>query len=160
MVYAPGTLEKDPQKQNMALQQHAGQLETANSSISALQTKTSGYEAAWTAYTPTVTAQTGTLTTVSATGASLTIGKTVLLVINITITTNGTGSGWIKATLPATSASGVNVVLSGREDATTGKMLQARITSGSTFAEIFNYDGSYAGGNGNVLYVSGIYQKS
>jgi hypothetical protein len=34
-VYAPGTLERDPQKQNMALQQHAGQLQTANTSIAA-----------------------------------------------------------------------------------------------------------------------------
>src|SRR6185312_5205343 len=33
MVYAPGTQELDPQKQNMALQQHAGQLETANMNI-------------------------------------------------------------------------------------------------------------------------------
>jgi len=33
MVYAPGTQERDPQKQNMALQQHAGQLETANTNI-------------------------------------------------------------------------------------------------------------------------------
>jgi hypothetical protein len=35
VVYAPGTLEKDPQKQNMALQEHARQIDVSTASIAA-----------------------------------------------------------------------------------------------------------------------------
>jgi hypothetical protein len=37
MVYAPGTLETDPKKQNMALQQQASAIKTATADITALQ---------------------------------------------------------------------------------------------------------------------------
>jgi hypothetical protein len=62
---------------------------------------------AWTAFTPTITAQTGTPTTTSATGRYIQIGKTVICQMDVTITTVGTAAGSIKASLPATAAANV-----------------------------------------------------
>lgn len=40
VVYAPGTLEKDPKNQNMALQAHAGAIESLQTAVAALPTAT------------------------------------------------------------------------------------------------------------------------
>lgn len=58
---------------------------------------------AWTTYTPTITSQTGTITTSSAAGRYQQRGKTVVLQISIVITTVGTGAGSVIATLPLTA---------------------------------------------------------
>jgi hypothetical protein len=64
---------------------------------------------AWTAYTPTITAQSGTITTATATGRYRQSGKTVFLQVDITITTAGTGAGGVIASLPVTAAANVYV---------------------------------------------------
>lgn len=104
-VYIPGTEEKDPSKLVMSLRAIAEQLGTAQTDIDALQAQTTSYESAWTTYTPTITSQTGSFTTVSATGRYKQNGKTVFVEIDVTITTAGTAAGYLKATLPVTSAS-------------------------------------------------------
>lgn len=108
----------------------------------------------WTAYTPNVTAASGALTTVSATGIYSIIGKTVLVNIDITITTNGTGSVAILATLPV-NAVGTQII-AGREDAVTGLMLQGLV--GTNYCTIFAYDNSYPGGDGRILRLTGLYR--
>lgn len=113
---------------------------------------------AWTSYTPTVTANTGTFTSVSATGAYKTIGKTVFFRQNITITTVGTASGSVNATLP-TGVSG-NCVASGRFS-NDGKALSVSLTgspTGYSFSTL--YDGTFPFTNGSVLSVSGVYESS
>src|SRR6187551_965140 len=55
---------------------------------------------AWSTYTPTITAGTGTFTTVSGAGRYKKIGRVVHLFILVTITTNGTAASWVQATLP------------------------------------------------------------
>lgn len=55
---------------------------------------------AWTAYTPTVTCTSGSLTTSSAAGRWKAIGKTVWLQISIAITTVGTCANNLSFTLP------------------------------------------------------------
>ena len=119
----------------------------------------SGVAAAWTPYTPTVTAGSGTFTTVSATGRYLRIGKLMNIQIAVTITTNGTAAGAVQATLPATAGAGV-YVLAGRETVVAGKMLQGNIAPGGTTVNIFNYDNSYSGSNGAILIVSGSYETA
>lgn len=89
-VYAPGTQEKDQTKQNMALQEHARQ-------ISLMQ-------AGWATYTPVVTAQTGSITSYTATGRYLQTGKTVILETDVVITSVGTAAGLMVVTLPINSA--------------------------------------------------------
>jgi hypothetical protein len=112
--------------------------------------------AAWTAYTPVVTAGTGAFTTVSATGRYLSIGKTVFVQIVITETNVGTAASYVLATLPKTAAS--NAVLAGRENALTGKELQGIVIGNPVV--ILNYDNSAPIGNGYVLYLSGVYEST
>tara|TARA_R110000868_G_scaffold96010_7_gene264133 strand:- start:828 stop:2720 length:1893 start_codon:yes stop_codon:yes gene_type:complete len=111
----------------------------------------------WTAYTPSITAGTGTITTSSSTGRYIKTSKTVNIQMSITITTNGTGSISVIASLPY-QASPFEFVLAGR-NTTTGKMLQAEIIPGANYIRIFNYDNSYPiNVNGEILHISGIYE--
>lgn len=111
---------------------------------------------AWTAYTPTITAGSGTITTKSATGRYKQLGKTIFLQMAITITTNGSGAVSVNATLPFTGGS--TCVISGRENIATGKMLQGIIVGGSIF--ILNYDNTYPGADGANLFLSGVYESA
>jgi hypothetical protein len=55
-------------------------------------------------FTPTITASSGTFTTVSASGTYTKIGRQVTIQLRVTITDAGTAAGAIKYTLPFTSA--------------------------------------------------------
>jgi len=116
----------------------------------------------WQAYTPTVTAGSGSITTASATGRYLKRGRSVDVQIRVTITTNGTGATSVNATLPIAAANitGINRTLAGREESSTGNMLQGYITPNSTVAQIYNYDNSYPGASGRTLHVNGSYEIS
>lgn len=115
---------------------------------------------AWTTFTPTITAVSGTFTSVSATGRYRALGKSIEVSIDITITTNGTAAGGVIATLPFTAASGVRYTMVGSETATTGVLCQGRINASGTSVQIFKYDNTYPGGSGTVINLTGIYQRS
>lgn len=112
---------------------------------------------AWTTYTPTITAGSGTFTTTSASGRYQQIGKTVFVFISIVITTNGSAATFVQATLPVTGRSD-GYVLAGRENAVAGLMLQGFISAG--VIQIVNYDNTYPGGNGKTLLLSGLYEAA
>ena len=166
VIYVPGTEETDQKKQNMSLQQLGGAtsvLQTAvgsnTSNISALQTKTNGYEAAWTTYTPTITSQTGAITSASAAGAYLAVGKLIHFCVTVTITTAGTGAGNVILTLPS-GTSKRPFAIAGCETAIGGKQLGGfGATSGGTHT-VRNYDVTTAIANGAVLTVTGIYEQT
>jgi len=114
---------------------------------------------AWTAYTPTITAGSGTFTTVSATGRYLTIGKVTHVKIEVNITTNGTAAGYIVATLPNTAVG--FAALSGRERNVSGKMLAGMIgVLSSTTTTCVNYDNTYPGANGASCLLNGSYENT
>lgn len=117
-----------------------------------------GATGVWTAFTPAITASAGTFTTVSATGRYILVGKTVHFTIQITVTTNGTAATAILATIPVTALN-TNNAFAGRETALTGDVLSASLTS-ATAIFIVKYDGTYLGGNGAVLVVSGTYEAA
>ena len=117
---------------------------------------------AWTPFTPTITATSGTFTTTSAAGRYKTIGKTVFVEFEVTITTVGTASGIVVATLPmtaATTASGYGYVLAGQR-ANDDASLTAAVNSNATAANISLYTGATAIGAGNILIISGVYESS
>lgn len=111
----------------------------------------------WRDFTSTITAQTGTLTTVSEVSKFRRIADTVDFAIHITITTNGTGAGDIRATLPFTNGSESHQVF-GREIASTGKSLAGTIAASSASAIITNYDNTYPGGDGTQVVIQGTYE--
>lgn len=110
-------------------------------------------------WTPTVTAQTGTITTVGATSCTYTrVGKLVTVTVNVVITTNGTGATSVNVTLPF-SASAHYYYGIGQEIAQTGKRLYSTITSGTNnYMAIVNVDGTYPGLDGSQLTISMTYQ--
>ena len=108
-------------------------------------------------YVPTITCGSGTLTTVSAIGNYQRVGSRVFLQLDITDTTNGTCAASIVATLPVAMGT-LRMVLSGREIAATGKMLQGFLDGTNQFVTILNYDNTYPGGSGTHLVVDGWYQ--
>ena len=79
-------------------------------------------------YTPTVTASSGTLTTVTATGNYTKIGRQVTVNVSVTLTNAGTGSGALNVSLPFTAGLFPSIG-TGREDQNTGTTLQIRIQS-------------------------------
>lgn len=117
-------------------------------------------KSAWTAYTPIITALSGTFTTVSATGRYLQNGKTVFVSISITITTNGTAAVGVVATLPSITRGGLSYIMCGRENAISGKMVQGITAQLTNTIAIVNYDNSYPGGTGANIFLTGIYEAA
>ena len=112
-------------------------------------------------YTPTVTSQSGSITSYAATGRWLRIGDLVQVQIYITIANNGTGSGYIDVTLPFTAAdNGTPALGCGREDLSVGKQLQMRASPNTSNAVVFTYDNLYPAANGYGLALSMSYIKA
>jgi parallel beta-helix repeat protein len=118
---------------------------------SALQLSATGY----TAYTPTVTAGSGTITSYTATGNYYQIGYMIFFQATVTITNNGSGATSVNIGVPfATSVTGT---ISGR-NTTNGASLQG-IISGSSVA-VFSSTNTYPAATGSTLYISGFYQRT
>lgn len=114
---------------------------------------------AWTTYTPSVSCGTGTLTSFSASGRYKTLGKTLFLEINVSITTNGTCAIQLMITLPNSLVSAADYILSGRDISISGSSFVGSIIgSGSVF--VTKYDNSYGLSSGSTLVLSGIVETS
>ena len=115
---------------------------------------------AWTTWTPTVTAGSGTFTTVSGTGRYIQIGKTIMGTFSITITTNGTAASDIRFTLPVTQFGGLSAQLgTAFESTSTGAMCQV-IGLNSTTALIVTYNYTYPGASGRTITGSFNYEAA
>lgn len=113
--------------------------------------------AAWTAWTPTVTAETGTFTTVAGSGRYTQVGKKVDWSVTITITTVGTAANGIRFTLPVTAQATGAYVGNGRNTAT-GAQVQIFLFSTSV-ANVVRYDNASAIGVGTIV-LSGTYEAA
>jgi hypothetical protein len=91
------------------------------------------YNGLWTTYTPTLTPETGTITTISSSARYCQIGKNAFVSYTITITNKGTGAGFLNMTLPVASKTATAVWGNGfgRETAVTGKYIVNEVTSGA-----------------------------
>jgi hypothetical protein len=116
------------------------------------------FEGRWKTWTPTIAAATGTYTTTSSTAYYTQSGKTIKLIIGISLTNVGTGTGACTFTLPATSRNiPPHLFASGRADSISGKMLQGKLSS-TTVCAIFNYDNSTAYASGEYLNFGALYE--
>lgn len=125
--------------------------------ISCSTTQLDQVGSAWAAWTPSFTAGSGTLTTITTTTARYaTVGKSVNARLYFTVTNNGTGATDIRVTAPlAVNGTAVGV---GR-NLTTGKMLQAQVVaSGLNEFRIFNYDNTYPVATGDQVLLSVAYE--
>jgi hypothetical protein len=114
---------------------------------------------AWTAWVPTITAGSGTFTTLgTVTARYKQIGKTVFFYISIPITTNGTAATYIQATLPFTAANTAHQQAVGRENGLTGDALAARILVNTANLQCTFYNHLYPGADGAIIGMSGQYE--
>ncbi len=100
--------------------------------------------ATWTSYTPTITAQTGTITTSSGEGYYTRVGKMCAVYLRANVITIGTGSGALIVTAPFTARGVIEQIGVGRETQTNGKSLTATIAAGDNKFSISVYDGTGA----------------
>lgn len=114
---------------------------------------------AWTTYTPTVTAQTGTPTTVTATGRSKQIGKTIHAEMDVTVTTVGTAAAAMNVTLPLTAAA-FKYVGSAFEYTATGKSGAGFVKGDTapTVIQVLNADGTTMWASGRGVAISITYE--
>lgn len=117
---------------------------------------------AWSAFTPTITAGSGTFTTVSASGRYKQNGKTVHFAVTLTITTNGTAAGWVNATLPVTkrTGSGLSQFAPGWNQSTGAAIFGVIQATAPTLVSIFKPDGTYPGATGATLQIAGTYEAA
>jgi len=121
--------------------------------LQADSTQTTGLiwnNAAWTTYSPTLTANSGTFTTATATGKYIRIGKMCVVVARGVITTVGTGIN-PEISLPFTAVTNANLerfMGSVRENSVTGLSGVSVISSAATKMLIFRYDNNAYQGDG------------
>lgn len=117
--------------------------------------------AAWTAFSPTLSAGSGTFTSASAAGVYKQLGKVVFLSITVTITTVGTAAGAVNVNVPLhPTASASSAIFAGRENASTGLLLQGALISGSGTISILKYDNTSPIAAGASLIISGSYETA
>ena len=110
-------------------------------------------------WTPSVTSSGGSITTVgTVSGIYTKVGRMVTVAFSITITTNGSGSGQVNVGGLPVASSGTWVG-TGRENAATGKQQQCT-TASSTSIGVKNYDDSYPGADGRVLFGTVTYSTA
>lgn len=112
----------------------------------------------WSYFNPSVTSQSGTITTASGTLRWKKSFNTVNINAELTITANGSGSNSVLCTLPyvvRTHATGT-----GRAIQVSGKALQVFAAAGGTNMAIRNSDGTYPAANGEVLVISLTYETA
>jgi hypothetical protein len=115
---------------------------------------------AWSTYTPSVTAAAGTITTLgTVAGRYKQLGKTLILYVDIPITTNGTGSGSITCPLPAgMTFKSIDAPIYGRDAGVTGNALTSFTSAGAANFGILFYNNAYPGANGARLIVHGVFE--
>lgn len=115
----------------------------------------------WTAWTPTISALTGTITTMgTVTARYRKIGtKTVQFNIEANITTNGTGASYFQFTLPLNkAASSGRAVFIGQELLKTGKFVGGFVAAGNNIVGVRTYDNAYPGSDGAQIVMGGVYE--
>lgn len=116
-------------------------------------------QGAWTSYTPTITASSGTFTTTSATCFYAQNGKLITYRMDITITTVGTASGSVIATLPVNASTTAGAAGAGREDNISGKALSVKLTAATTIS-MNNYDNTSPIAAGSICRIFGSYEAA
>ena len=116
--------------------------------------------AAWAAYTPTLAASSGTLTSAAGAGRFWQNGKLVHFQAKITITTNGTAAGFITATLPVPGRATTSQALNGFHETNVEPLGVVVLSSAVTLARIIGGGGEYPGANGVVLTIGGTYEAA
>jgi hypothetical protein len=110
----------------------------------------------WITYTPTVGSGSGTITASTATGRYVKFGTTIVIAVKITITTNGTGAGYVSFTLPHANSSN-ETMLSASRSSSVGV---GWIAADAALGRIYDESWAYPGADGVSLWATGIYETT
>lgn len=114
---------------------------------------------AWISFTPTVTATSGTITTLGTlTGKYKRVGRTVFVDVDVVITTNGTGAGQIVVGNMPVASSRTVAAFFGRESALSNKTIHGSMAASGSTITVFDYAGAYPAASGARLLLSGRYE--
>jgi hypothetical protein len=112
----------------------------------------------WRSYTPSCVASAGTITTVGAVSGRYKLwGDSCRYVANVTITTNGTGSGTLLIGTPVGQTAGTPTTVGVGRETVTQDALTATLAAASGEAVVLLYDGSYPGADGRTFCIGGEY---
>ena len=136
-----------------------GQVLTVSGGVPSWATPSGGFPA-WTSYTPTVTANSGSITSYSAVGLYSQSGKAVVYTAKVTISNAGTGAGTLVVTLPVTAQTraGNEWMGTALEGQTTGNSGWASVLSGATAVNIRSYNFTTFIGTGNIIAFTVTYE--
>ena len=110
----------------------------------------------WIDYTPTITAGSGTFTTVSTNYAKYKrVNGTTSVKFEINVTTNGTAATSIIVSAPFPALS--TAVINGFEYNALSKVTTGLIASGASTFTVKFYDGGYPGGSSTINAMNGFY---
>lgn len=117
---------------------------------------------AYSTYTPTVTAQSGSITSYTATGRYKQVGKLISFSVSVMITNAGTGSSGLNVTIPVTAHASTVGGVSGTEGAVTGGLVAGVVygASSTTQAVVRFYNGTTVIVTGYNILVSGEYEAA
>jgi hypothetical protein len=138
-----------------------GQILTVAGGVPTWAAASGGGFPAWTAYTPTVTPQSGSLTAYTAKGIYSQSGKTVCVSAQINITTNGTATSTMYVSLPIASkniAGGLQWIGAALEGSTTGYSGWASVLTNSSTVNLRNYNFGTFFGTGNEIAFTVTYE--
>lgn len=107
-------------------------------------------------WNPTVTSQSGSITSYTATGDFTKFGDVYVCQIHINITNNGTGATALICNLPETSSG--QIIGCGRDNGVSGKMIQGYNTGSGQVVYMRNYDDSYPGATNADIYMLVVYK--
>jgi hypothetical protein len=135
---------------------------SGNSEITNIVPESEIVGTAWVPYTPGVLApSTGTFLARTFDCAYKKIGKIIFYRIQINITANGDGGGThIRIGLPQAAVTADAITGYGVERGLTRKGLSIQPNSATEIIACFSADGSYPGGNGAILIISGTYEAA
>lgn len=122
---------------------------------------TSSDAAAWTLYSPSATPSSGAFTEVATPNCYYRkIGSSVHLALQVNVNNNGSASGGISVSLPfpAKLTGGRGFAAYGRENASSGRMLQGFIQGAPTALNIFDYKNDHPVGTSGVILMSVTYE--
>jgi len=122
----------------------------------AVKTAIDAITGGWATWTPTITAESGTLTSYTITNARYKrIGKSITFSVTFQITDNGTAAGAFFVTLPVLAGFRASPV---GNNVSAGKLLSVGLAGGSM--SMYAYDGTHPAETGQTLNVTGIYEAA
>jgi hypothetical protein len=113
------------------------------------------YGGAWTAYTPTMSCSSGTITSHTTTARYAQYGKTVAFQVDTTLTNAGTCAGFVAATLPVGAQSSIGVA---SRDFNSGFGGNAWISGGTGTVQVQKYDGTAIVSTSTHWVLGGVYE--